>query len=252
MTTIGRAGVSRVSWDLRGNTPRQPELRALAPDNPGIWEEPRFKDRSTRGVFHWGIEGPQRAGVLAAPGSYTVRMTANGRTYSQPFVVIKDPAVTSADSDLVANTETQQRIVSDINSAVGMINQIEVVRKQIEDQLRKPGVTSAQKSALQQLDQKAFATELQLLSRTELNSDDKWFVESYKIYLNLVWLYGEVGTGAGDVAGGADYRPTDAQLETLAQIERDLAKAAADYKLLMETHVPAFTKATGITLILVM
>ncbi|MEO5509182.1 MAG: hypothetical protein ABIV28_09175, partial [Longimicrobiales bacterium] len=252
MATAGRGGVSRVTWDLRGNTPRQPELRALAPDNPAIWEEPRFKDRTSRGVFHWGIDGPQRAGVLVAPGSYTVRMSVNGRTYAQPFVVLKDPAVSSADADLLANTATQQRIVGDINSAVEMINQIEIVRKQIEEQLRKPGVTSAQMKALQQLEQRAFATELQLLSRTEQNSDDKWFVESYKVYLNLIWLYGEVGTGAGDVAGGADYRPTDAQMETLAQIERDLAKANAEYKVLMETHLPAFTKATGITLILIM
>jgi len=48
--------------------------------------------------------------------------------------------------------------------------------------------------------------ELQLVSRTDLHSDDKFFVEAYKVYMNLIWLNGAVGTGAGDEAGGADYR----------------------------------------------
>ncbi len=68
------------------------------------------------------------------------------------------------------------------------------------------------------LDQQALDVELQLLTRSDLHSDDKWFVEQYKVYLNLVWLNGTIGTGAGDVAGGADYRPTDAAMEELAGI----------------------------------
>ena len=48
--------------------------------------------------------------------------------------------------------------------------------------------------ALRDLDRKMLDVELRLVSRTELHSDDKWFVEPYKVYLNLVWLSGEVGT----------------------------------------------------------
>ena len=43
--------------------------------------------------------------------------------------------------------------------------------------------------------------------------------------MNLLWLSGEIGSGAGDVAGGADFRPTDASLQVLATIEKDLAAA---------------------------
>ena len=35
------------------------------------------------------------------------------------------------------------------------------------------------------------------------------YVESCKVYQNLIWLNGVVNSGAGDVAGGADERPTD-------------------------------------------
>ncbi len=42
-------------------------------------------------------------------------------------------------------------------------------------------------------------------------SDDKYFPEAYKVYMNLIWLSGGVGMGASDEAGSIDYRPTDTQ-----------------------------------------
>ena len=51
-------------------------------------------------------------------------------------------------------------------------------------------------------------TELHYLSRTEMHSDDKWYVEKYKLYFNLVWLLAEIGGRGGDVMGGsATVRP---------------------------------------------
>ena len=35
-----------------------------------------------------------------------------------------------------------------------------------------------------------YDTELHYLSRTEMHSDDKWYVEKYKLYMNLMWLLG--------------------------------------------------------------
>jgi hypothetical protein len=85
--------------------------------------------------------------------------------------------------------------------------------------------------------------ECDLLSRTDLHSDDKWYVESYRVYMNLIWLSGEVGSGAGDVAGGADYQPTDASVAVLAKIERDLAAAKTAFTALVQKDVPAFNGA---------
>jgi hypothetical protein len=245
MAYPGRAGVSRVTWDLHGDSPDQPALRTIAPDNPRIWEEPRFKDRSTRPVIHWGIDQPQRAGILYPPGAYSVRMTVNGKTYSQPFEVLKNPVLRSTAEDLVANTSTQKRVVGDIDQSVEMINQLESVRKQIEDRAKVAGVSASVVKALKQLDAQALSVELQLLSRSDLNSDDKWYVEKYKVYLNLVWLYGEVGTGAGDVAGGADYRPTDVELQSLSTIETDLAKAKQDFASFMQKALTDYNNSAA-------
>ena len=96
---------------------------------------------------------------------------------------------------------------------------------------------------LQDLDKKAMDVELKLLSRTDLHSDDKWYVEAYKVYMNLIWLSGVVGTGAGDVAGGADSRPTDASVAVLEMIEKDLADARTAFNALVEKEIPAANRA---------
>ena len=97
--------------------------------------------------------------------------------------------------------------------------------------------------ALRDLDKKMMDVELMLLTRTEMHSDDKWYVEAYKVYMNLVWLNGVIGSGAGDVQGGADYRPTDASLEILAMLEKDLAAAQAAFDTVVEKDVAAFNRA---------
>jgi hypothetical protein len=93
------------------------------------------------------------------------------------------------------------------------------------------------------IDKKLMDAELHLLSRTDMHSDDKWYVEKYRVYMNLIWINGVIGTGAGDVAGGADYRPTAASLEVLDTIEKDLVAAKAAFTQVVDTDVPTFNKA---------
>ncbi len=245
LRTLARAGTNRVTWDLRHEGPKQPELRTTPPDNPHIWDEPRFKNKDTRIVDHWGIQQPQRAGALAAPGRYSVKIVAGNATATQAFTVAKDPSLPSNLADLQAATSAQVRAVSAINGTVDLINRLEVLRKQIEDLTVADSTSAATKGRLAEVDAKALEVELQLLSRTELHSDDKWFTERHKLYLGLIWLSAEVGTGGGDVAGGAEYRPTDAQAATLGELEKDLSVAKAAFTKLMEKDVKGFNAAKG-------
>jgi hypothetical protein len=75
-----------------------------------------------------------------------------------------------------------------------------------------------------------------------MHSDDKWYVEKYKLYLNLVWLLAEVGGGGGDVAGGAGYRPTNASLAVYDEYLKELEAGRADFDTLMR-EVETFNKA---------
>lgn len=292
MKTAARAGVNRATWDLRFDSPDRIDLRTLPPDNPHIWDEPRFKNPPpangrggngipadllppppsatpatpvvpapvvpmdtmpkvlTRGITHWGIDQPIRTGPLATPGKYTVTVSVDRRSATQPVQVVRASSIVAPDSDLKASTAAQLRIRSAMNDAAGMANKLEIMRKQIEDLLMPKQVGNAADltavnttlvKPLRDLDAKMMNVELLILSRSDLNTDDKWYVEPTKLYLSLIWLSGEVGTGAGDVAGGADYRPTDASLGTLSSLEKDLAAAKAAYTRLM-TDVGSFNK----------
>jgi hypothetical protein len=97
--------------------------------------------------------------------------------------------------------------------------------------------------ATEDLDKKLQVIEYRLVSPALLNSDDKYFVEPYQAYLNLVWLNAEVGTGGGDVAGGADFAPTDTQMELLKSFETEIAAVDIDYQKIMKEDLPAFNRS---------
>ncbi len=243
MEGTGRAGLNRAVWDLRYEGPAQVELRTIPPDDPHIWEDTRFKGKDTRPIVHWGIQQPQRQGPLATPGRYTVRLIAGGQTLVRAVDVLKDPKIEASASALAASTAAQVRVRDDIDRTVAMANRLEVMRKQIEDLVKANAGKKPAEQALGDLNQKMLKVELQLLSKSDLYSDDKWYVEAYKVYMNLLWLGGEIGTGASDVAGGADHRPTDASLQALGALEKALAAAQADYAALIGIDVPAFNRA---------
>ena len=235
-----RQGLNRATWNLLYPAPAQPVLRSIPPDNPHIWEAGRWEGRE-RPVTHWGL-GAARWQPRAAPGKYQVRFTYNGQKVTQPFEVIRDVTLPSTVDDLVSSTSLQRNIVKTIDEVTDKINRIEIMRMQVEDLRKENAAAAALDQALAAIAQKMYETELHFLSRTEMHSDDKWYVEKYKLYMNLVWLLAEVGGSGGDVAGGVGYKPTSAALNVFEDRLRDLTTARADFETLMK-EVAAFNKA---------
>ena len=97
-------------------------------------------------------------------------------------------------------------------------------------------------NAAEALDKKLLSIEHKLVSQALLNSDDKYFVEPYQVYLNLIWLNAEVGTGGGDVAGGADFAPTDTQLELLKTFENQITEVDTEFRNFVRDDIPAFNR----------
>jgi photosystem II stability/assembly factor-like uncharacterized protein len=242
-----RAGLNRLNWDLRYEPPRLVAMRTSPPENPHIWEEPRFRGQDTRPVTHWGLEAAQ-VGPIAVPGKYTVKLTVDGQSFTQTLEILRDPKVPTSVADLDLSVRLQLRLRDNISAAADMINTIEIMRKQLED-VQKMHKNDASKAALlkqvAEMDKKLFDVESKLLEPAQMTSDDKYFQQAYRVYMNLIWLNGEVGPGAGDVAGGADFPPTDTSVGVLETIEKDLNAAKADYRRMMDQDVPAFNRAIG-------
>jgi len=244
LTSAGHPGINRVVWDMHYDGPHVVELRTVPEQDPHIWEEERFKGKDVRGITHWGMPVEQ-AGPLAAPGKYTVKMTVGDQSFQQPLEVLIDPHSAGTQQSIEATLKMQLRIREDVTKVADMINRIEWMRKQLEG-LRAMYAADPHDAemlkAVKDTDQKMQDVEYQLVSKDLVASDDKIYSSAYKVYFNLLWLNGEVGQGAGDVAGSGDYGPTDTSVGLLKQIEEDMNKAEASYKELMATTVPAFNR----------
>ncbi|HXT70067.1 MAG TPA: hypothetical protein VN700_09955 [Vicinamibacterales bacterium] len=239
--TGSRAGLNKLTWNLQYEPARMVEIRTTPKENQYIWQEPDFSGSEVRMVTHWGIS-PTTATPIGAPGMYSVRLTIDGQTYTEPFEVVKDPAIKASVADLVESTKMQIRIRDAITETSAVVNQLEITRKQIEDLLKQNKGKDEIEKPLMDLDVMLFGTELKLVTRQDLRSDDKYFADSYKVYMNLLWLGGAVGLGAGDEAGGADYRPRDVAYDILADQLQQLAAAQRDFDRHIATDVPAFNK----------
>ena len=177
-----------------------------------------------------------------------MKLTADGQSVTQPLEILKDPKVATSQADLDLSVKLQLRLRDGINAAADMVNTIEVMRKQLEDvtkAYRNDPTKAALLKQVADMDRKLFDVEAKLLEPAQMTSDDKYFQQAYRVYMNLIWLNGEVGPGAGDVAGGADFAPTDTSIGLLETLEKDLNAAKAEYKALVERDVPAFNRAIG-------
>ena len=95
-----RAGYNRVTWDLRYDraaharcSRRRPTIRSSSRSRAsGIEDAP---DRAL-GTRRSAADGP-----LALAGTYTVRLTVNGKT-EQPLTILRDPEIKTNEADLVA------------------------------------------------------------------------------------------------------------------------------------------------------
>jgi photosystem II stability/assembly factor-like uncharacterized protein len=249
----GKPGLNRATWDLRYESPHLVALRTAAPDNPRIWDEPRFRGKDSRPITHWGIEGAQD-GPLVAPGKYTVRLTVGKQTFTEPLTILRDPHSPGSDADIEASIKALLRIRDDISRTSDMVNRIEWMRKQLEDtaamltseisdakaQQKNDAKQADLLKSVQAMDAKMQAVEYSFITRSDADSDDKYYVNAYKIYLNLIWLNAEIGTGGGDVAGAADFPPTDTDMSLLQTYEQALTSATENYHELMDKELPAF------------
>jgi hypothetical protein len=120
-----------------------------------------------------------------------------------------------------------------------------VIRKQLEDAKKANSGKADVVKAVDDMDKKLLDVELKLVTRSEMLSDDKYFPEAYKVYMNLIWLSGGIGQGASDEAGGVEYKPTDQQMAALTKLEGQLAGAKAGFDKLAATDIPAFNAANA-------
>ncbi len=131
------AGMHRFLWDMhyspvregRANYPMQAIYHDTAPSNGAPW---------------------------VMPGSYTVKLTVNGQSYTQPLSVKMDPRVRTPLAGLTQQFSTSKQLYDDVVESSEALEQIHALRRQVE-QLRERAGQGATHDALEAFDKKAAA-----------------------------------------------------------------------------------------------
>jgi hypothetical protein len=76
--------------------------------------------------------GDPREGPRVPPGTYTVRLTAGGRTLTAPLKVVADPRGDLSQTDLEAQSAFALRVRDDISKLTGLVNDLRSVQTQLK------------------------------------------------------------------------------------------------------------------------
>jgi len=237
------AGINRIGWDMRYSPLDNVRLRTTPPEDPFIWNEPRFsKNRDYRTVTQWGLPTRQ-AGPIVPPGHYQVRLTIDGQSRTAPLEILLDPNSPGSVADLAATTRLGLRISDDIKRTAAIVNSLEWMRRQLEDM--RPKLTTNQstvRASVGAMDQKMQAIEYKLFNKDMAPSDDKYYQSAYKVYFNLEWMYAELNGHVLDVWGSAEQKPTNTMPGLIDRIESDFRGPAAEYASFVAKDIPAFNR----------
>jgi photosystem II stability/assembly factor-like uncharacterized protein len=112
---------------------KKPEKQIKSEDglNRFVWDLHYDEANRVPGYYLWEYNDGAR-GPLALPGTYQVRLTANGKTLTAPFEVKLDPRVTTSQSDLEKQFKLEMDVREQLDRVYYAVNQIQDVREQLD------------------------------------------------------------------------------------------------------------------------
>jgi hypothetical protein len=156
----------------------------------------------------------------AVPGTYQIRLTAGGQTFTQPFEIRRDPRSAATQEDLEAQfrflLETRDKL-TETHDAIRRIRDVRTQLKEMEKRLAKDDAMKPVTEAAKDLDKKMTAVE-EALYQTKIHASED--------PLNFPIRLDDKLNGVANSASLGDYRPT----AQAVQVRNDLT-AAIDVQL---------------------
>ncbi|HET9097091.1 MAG TPA: hypothetical protein VFN37_10545 [Candidatus Baltobacteraceae bacterium] len=85
-------------------------------DIPMYWVHPQLPPSAERGSHRWLWNYRYANKVLAPPGEYAVHLRVNGKTYTQPLTLRRDPTYPAGNADLNAQFRLAEQIEAEMRS----------------------------------------------------------------------------------------------------------------------------------------
>jgi len=221
LTGTNTAGLNRIYWDLRYEPTKEIRLRT----------SPMYAPHVRVGPDGWRpAPGAGSLSILAPPGTYTAKLSAGERELTQSLTVRKDPNSGGTEADI----ETQMRVLfdlrKDLNNAADTVNQIEIVRSQIEALARIIDDAAIKKTG-EDLNQKLIDLEMNLIDLRLTGGQDGTRYGS-KLISKINYL-------ANGLASG-DFRPTAQQTEVQKVLEERLRNTLSQRDGLLSKELGGF------------
>ena len=204
------AGMHRWVWDLHYAAPDSTRHEYPIAAIPG--DTPRYP-----------------LGPTALPGSYTARLTANGKTYAAPFIVKMDTRVPISEAGLARKFQLETRLAAILSETSGAVMQAGSIREPLQKLSQRASGPS--RDAVQALQTKLAA----LLGAAGFAAPPVDAVTLTRVNGQVATLYGQVWQ--------VDAEPTLAQSEAGAAIEHDASDAMKRWDAIKSSDLPALNRA---------
>jgi ABC-type phosphate transport system auxiliary subunit len=181
-------------------------------------------------------------GAWALPGKYTVKLTVDGKSYSQLFAAKMDPRIKTPLEDLHKQFEMESGSVEGMNKSFEALSQVQSVRAQLKERTAKAG-KGALADAIAALDKQA--AELEGAAQSNFYG----LPPGAKQPENFSSLNQHFG-GILAVADSADAAPTTQATAVFKELEEDIEKLVARWTKIRQQDIAALNvelKKAGLT-----
>ena len=228
---------------------KKEEKKAAGDEEEADEEQPKVPTEAGLNRFVWDLSWPGAAKIpgmvlwsgdpvepLAVPGAYQVRLTADGRTLTQPFEVRKDPRTTASAEDLEAQYRFVAEVKDKLNEVHDAVRRIREVRAQLtglEKRLAKEEAMKPVVDAAKDVDKKMTAVEEAFYQTKNQASEDPL---NFPIRLN-----DKLNAVASSAALG-DYRPTAQAVQVKTELTAAIDDQLGKLRAIWETDLARFNQ----------
>lgn len=178
-------------------------------------------------------------GPMAVPGSYTVRLTVDGKAMTTKLTLRPDPRVQMTDADYRAHRDLALAIRNDVSRLTRIVRELRSIRQQLQHRnaLLKPEPKAAQLSK----DSDALISKLDELEKrihnpeAEVVYDILAFRGGAKLYSRIAALH--------DFVADADGPPTQGAREVYAEQKKELDGYEAEFRKLVSSDLATLNEA---------
>jgi len=223
ITGTNVAGVNRIYWDLRHEPTT--EVRLLT--------SPMYADHIVPGPQGRAAPGTSRLSILAAPGKYSVRITAGAVEQSQPLLVRKDPNSGATEAEIAEQNRAMVAIGRDLNAAADAVQRVESARVQLDGIIRAVDDSTVRRAA-RTLAQQLVALEMNLVDLRQTGQGQ----DGVRFGSKLIAKLGYLANGMS----ASDHKPTDQHGEVQVLLNTELRAQLSALDALLNKELAAFNE----------